>query len=134
MEKEESGKPVSRSESPLCPKTTCTSRFPAYGSYRESPVPKDDVISRFQKRRMKIGSAKAALEAGLTMEEVCGILQGENQEAMRIAVEAWDKLLQVRPALIAMRGNLNSRDLEQIIKDIGTIVSPFPEVKTLNDE
>jgi hypothetical protein len=42
---------------------------------------------------------------------------------MSIAVEAWDKLLQIRLSLIAMRGNLNYRDLEQIIKDIGITVA-----------
>jgi hypothetical protein len=89
---------------------------------------KDDRIARFQKRRRKIGNGKAALENGLTIEELCSILEKENQEAMSIAVEAWDNLLQVRLSLIAMRGNLNHRDLEQIIKDIGTIVSPFPGV------
>jgi|GEM_PF-4908770 len=90
-----------------------------------------DRISLFQKWRMKIGTAKAALEAGLSLEEVCEILQKENQEAMRIAVEAWDKLLEMRKALMAMRGNLNNADLEKIIKDIGTIVSPFPEKESL---
>jgi hypothetical protein len=89
---------------------------------------KDDRIVRFQKRRRKMGNGKAALENGLTIEELCSILEKEDQEAMSIAVEAWDKLLQVRLSLIAMRGNLNHRDLEQIIKDIGTIVSPFPGV------
>ncbi len=93
-----------------------------------------DQFQKLRKRKWKKGTAWAALEAGLTLEEVCEVLQEENQEAMRIAVEAWEKLVQVKLALIAMRGNLNRGDLEQIIKDIGTIVSPFPGVNLENDE
>jgi hypothetical protein len=74
---------------------------------------------------MGIGTAKAALEAGLSIDEVCSILEEEKQEAMKIAAETWDKLAQVRLALIAMRGNLNAEDLEKIIKDIGTIGGTF---------
>jgi hypothetical protein len=129
VKKDKSGNPVSKTEE--SPSTRQPQHDPAPSGI--SPTKEAD-ISRFQKRRLKIGTAKAARETGLTFEEVCSILQKENQEAMGIAVEAWDKLLQVRLALIAMRGNLNNRDLERIIKDIGTIVSPFPGVNSFNDE
>lgn len=93
-----------------------------------------DQFQKLRKRKSKKGTAWAALEARLTLEEVCEVLQEENREAMRIAVEAWGKLLEVRHALIAMRGNLNHGALEQIIMDIGTIVSPFPGVNLETDE
>ncbi len=88
-----------------------------------------DRIAQFhdlRKRKWKKGTAWAAKEAGLSMEEICEVLGADNQEAMRMAVEAWDKLVEVRQALIAMRGNLNEADLEAIIKVIGDAVNPFP--------
>jgi len=100
----------------------------------ENAVPIGEVISRFQERRKKIGTVKAALEAELTVEEVCSILEGEKQEAMRMAAEAWDKLHQVRLALVAMRGNLNSRALEETIEDIGVVVDPPSGVNSFIDE
>jgi len=129
VNKDKSGNPVPKKRE--APSTRRPQSDPASSGI---PPTNDADVSRFQKRRMKIGAAKAAREVGLTIEDVCSILQEENQEAMGIAVEAWDKLLQVKLALIAMRGNLNSRDLEQIIKEIGTIVSPFPGVNPFNDE
>jgi hypothetical protein len=129
MTKDKSGNPVPRKRVSLPIRQRQRDR----GLVETDPT-KDDRISRFQKHRMKIGNEKAALESGLTIGEVCSILQEENQEAMRIAVEAWDKLIQVRLALIAMRGNLNHEEMEQIIKDIGTVVTPFPGVNMKNDE
>jgi hypothetical protein len=129
MHKDNSEKP-----DPKKPQPTRTLRKPG----KKEPVgidpSRDDRIARFQKLRSKIGNGKAALETGLTIEELCSILEKENQEAMSIAVEAWDKLLQVRLSLVAMRGNPNQGDLEQIIKDIGTILSPFPRVDLQGDE
>jgi hypothetical protein len=129
MTEDKNGNPVPRKRGSLLIRQQQRDR----GLVETDPT-KDDRISRFQKRRMKIGNAKAALESRLTIGEVCSILQEEDQEDMRIAVEAWDKLIQVRLALIAMRGNLNHEEMEQIIKDIGTVVTPFPGVNMKNDE
>jgi hypothetical protein len=129
MHKDNSGKP-----DPKKPEPTLTLRKRANKESVGIEPSKDDRITRFQKRRSKIGNGKAALETGLTIEELCSILEKENQEAMSIAVEAWDKLLHVRLSLVAMRGNPNQGDLEQIIKDIGTILSPFPRVDLQGDE
>jgi hypothetical protein len=129
MHKDNSGKPDRKK-----PESTLTLRKRANKESVGIDPSKDDRIARFQKRRSKIGNGKAALETGLTIEELCSILEKENQEAMSIAVEAWDKLLQVRLSLVAMRGNSNQGDLEQIIKDIGTILSPFPQVDLQGDE
>lgn len=129
MEKKGSGKPYPRKPEPI---STIRKRGTT-GSVEIDPS-RDDRMARFQKRRIKIGNGKAAMETGLTIEELCSILEKENQEAMSIAVQAWDKLLQVRLSLVAMRGNPNQLDLEQIIKDIGTIVSPFPRADLQGDE
>lgn len=129
MDKNSSGKP-----DPRKPESICTIRKRGNIGSVEIDPSRDDRIARFQKRRSKIGNGKAAMETGLTIEELCSILEKENQEAMSIAVQAWDKLLQVRLSLVAMRGIPNQGDLEQIIKDVGTILSPFPRVDLQGDE
>ncbi len=80
-----------------------------------------------RRRKRKKGTAWAAKEAGLSLEEVCEALEEDNQEAMRMAAEAWDKLIEVRHALIAMRGNFNGADLEAVIKVIGDLVKTHPK-------
>jgi hypothetical protein len=129
MKKDRNGNPLAKRGDALTTRGSQSDSVPA----GVAPS-RGDLINRFQKRRIKIGDAKAALEIGLTIEEVCSILNEENQGAMRIAVEAWDKLVQVRQALIAMRGNLNSAELEQIIKDIGNAVNPFQGVDLFDGE
>ncbi len=130
MNKDDRGNPV-----PKKPKSRRTLQtLGNRGPVGIDPSRADRIALRFKKPRVKIGNAKTAPETGLTIAEVCSIVEEENRETMKTAVEARDKLLQVRPALIAMRGNLNQGDLEQTIKDIGTIVSRFQGVNLESDE
>jgi uncharacterized protein (DUF433 family)/predicted Zn-ribbon and HTH transcriptional regulator len=85
-------------------------RLPARqaNSKNKKPVQEDkDMVAgrldRFRQEALKVGKVRAAVDARLTVEEICELWEQESQETFALVTEAWNRFDEMRQALLARK-------------------------------